>query len=340
MPRATVVWFLAATAWLGARTAFGQPQRADMDYDTTVAAPAYAGAARHPSVLFDAAHNNLHTAGGLYRPFADLIAHDGYRVGTNQKAFSKEALQSADILIIANAAGAPQGDAAKTASPAFSAAECQAVDVWVKEGGALLFITDHYPYGAAAQPLAKRFGVGMSQGQTVDPQNSVPRVPARLIFARENGLLGDHPIIWGRGPSEQINRVITYSGQSLMGPRGSIPFLMLADTAIDRSMEDNSWATAAGRCQGLAFVHGKGRVVVLGEAGVLSAQLMNNNQPFGMNDPNTDNRQLSLNIMHWLSGLTPVNRRPAAKKPGSSRRSTTSRRAKGSMTDQRKAGEP
>jgi len=337
MTRVTLVWFLVATAGLGATKSFAQPQRADLDYDTTVAAPAYT--TRHPSVLFDEAHNNLHTAGGLYKPFADLITHDGYRVVPNKKEFSKEVLGSCDILIIANAAGS-RGDAARIAGPAFTASECQAVEAWVKEGGAFLFITDHYPYGAAAQTLAKRLGVGMSQGQTVDPQNSVPRVPSRLIFARENGLLGDHPIIWGRGPSEQINRVITYSGQSLLGPRGSVPFLILADSAIDRSMEDNSFFPAAGHCQGLAFIHGKGRVVVLGEAGVLSAQLMGERQPFGMNDPGTDNRQLSLNIMHWLSGLTPVNPRAARKKAGSSRRSAASRRTKGRTTDQRKAEAP
>jgi hypothetical protein len=181
----------------------------------------------------------------------------------------------------------------------------------------------------------------MSQGQTVDPQNAFPRAPAQLIFARENGLLGDHPIIWGRGPAEQINRVVTYSGQSLSGPRGSVPFLVLADTAIDRSMQDNSsWAPAAGRCQGLAFIHGEGRVVVLGEAAVLSAQFNAQNQPFGMNDPRTDNRQLSLNIMHWLSGLTPVDRRAATKKAATSRRSAAMRRNKGRTTDQGKDQEP
>ncbi len=32
----------------------------------------------HP--LFDEAHNNFHTAGGRYKPFAELIANDGYKV--------------------------------------------------------------------------------------------------------------------------------------------------------------------------------------------------------------------------------------------------------------------
>jgi hypothetical protein len=53
-------------------------------------------------------------------------------------------------------------------------------------------------------------------------------------------------------------------------------------------------------------------VVVLGEAGVLSAQVVTGmpgrqgNQKerrFGMNYPGTDDRQFALNIMHWLSRL-------------------------------------
>jgi hypothetical protein len=50
---------------------------------------------------------------------------------------------------------------------------------------------------------------------------------------------------------------------------------------------------------------GGGRVVVLGEADMLSALLGNppENEPIGMNYPGVDNKQLTLNIMHWLSGL-------------------------------------
>jgi hypothetical protein len=49
---------------------------------------------------------------------------------------------------------------------------------------------------------------------------------------------------------------------------------------------------------------GKGRVVVLGEAAMLSAQLTGpGGMKFGMNHPGIDNRQLALNIVHWLSGL-------------------------------------
>jgi hypothetical protein len=48
-------------------------------------------------------------------------------------------------------------------------------------------------------------------------------------------------------------------------------------------------------------------VVVLGEAAVLSAQVVKQPgkepQRVGMTFPGSDNRQFALNIMHWLSRL-------------------------------------
>ena len=67
---------------------------------------------------------------------------------------------------------------------------------------------------------------------------------------------------------------------------------------------DDKPVSAAGRAQGIAFRSGKGRVVVLGEAAALSAQVVGlEGEKFGMNVPGLDNRQMALNIMHWLSGL-------------------------------------
>jgi hypothetical protein len=58
-----------------------------------------------------------------------------------------------------------------------------------------------------------------------------------------------------------------------------------------------------------------------------------------MNAEGNDNRQLSLNIMHWLSGLIPVERRSAGKKLAASRRSSSSSRAKGAASKQKKAAQ-
>ena len=58
--------------------------------------------------------------------------------------------------------------------------------------------------------------------------------------------------------------------------------------------------SAAGMSQGIALEFGKGRVVVLGEAAMITAQMFGK-EPWGMQIPGIDNQQLALNIMHWLS---------------------------------------
>jgi len=283
--------------WVGTFSAQMVPQQqADPNFVTRVAKPAYTR--RHPKVLFDEAHNNIHTPSGLYKPFANLITNDGYTIVSNKDKFQKSTLAGYDILLIANAAG-PRG---QRATPAFTDEEADAVSDWVKAGGSLLFISDHAPMGAAVEILAKRFGVDMSKAYTDDP-SSQDKELGDISFSRENKLLGDHPITRGRNQSERVNRVVTFTGQSLKGPADSVALLKLPDTAIDTFPGTKETITAAGRTQGLTMTFGKGRVVVLGEAGMLSAQIDNKDRVFGMNYPNTDNRQLALNIMHWLSRL-------------------------------------
>jgi hypothetical protein len=122
------------------------------------------------------------------------------------------------------------------------------------------------------------------------------------MFTQANKLLADHPITRGRNESERISRVRTFTGQSLKGPPGSLPIMKLADTAVDHI--DDKEVSAAGRAQGIAFAYGKGRVVVLGEAAMLSAQVAGDGTfKMGMNAGDIDNKQLALNILHWLSGL-------------------------------------
>jgi hypothetical protein len=278
-------------------------QVADSHFDATVDKPAYTK--NFPRVLFDEAHNNSDTTNGRFKPFADLLFNDGYHIAVNRRPFSKESLATFKILVIVNPLGSEDMDDEGADGPAFSTAECEAISDWLRGGGALLFAADQAPFGSAAEILAKRLGVDMSKDETLDPANAAKEfnLPSVIVYSRENHLLAEQTITNGRSDAERVNRVIVFSGQSLKGPQGSDAFLKLADSALDRIAPSGKDASAAGRAQGLAFRHGKGRVVVLGDAAMLSAQLGSDNKPFGMNVPNIDNRQLTLNIMHWLSGL-------------------------------------
>jgi hypothetical protein len=290
-------------------------QTADASFDTSVAHPAYTG--EHPVVCLDEGHHNIHTASGTYKPFARLMAHDGYEVRPVSAAFSSAMLAPCGVLVVANATGANESNDA----PAFTSQEVAAARQWVQEGGSLLLITDHFPMGPAAQALSHAFGVEMSTGMTFDDKNYDTRTDdnSRLVYSRANGLLGAHAITSGRSAGEQVGSVITFTGQSLSVPANATALLKLSSAAIDTDPEvkvekDGSDTrvvinyvnphSAAGRAQAVAMEFGKGRAVITGEAAMLTAQLDGRTgKPFGMNVAGCDNRQFALNTMHWLSRL-------------------------------------
>ena len=278
-------------------------QQADPTFDARVANPAYTST--RPKVLFDEAHNNFHTPTGRYKPFADLITNDGYVVSSNKQKFERAVLEGHDVLVISNALGSPDTNPAARTAPAFTDEECNVVRDWVRDGGTLLLIADHAPAGGAAANLGATFGVDMSKAFTGDPVNFEQKGldVSWIVFSRANGALGRHAIMEGRNQNERINRVMSFTGQSLKGPASSMALLKLSDKAYDvfdlSTPERAKIVPAAGRVQALAMTFGKGRVVVFGEAAMLTAQNVN----FGMNYPGIDNRQLVLNVMHWLTGL-------------------------------------
>lgn len=278
-------------------------QLPDPEFNTSVENPAYSRTG--PRVMFDEAHHNFHTTDGRYKPFADLMMNDGYQVIRNRKPFTKQSLDSFKVLVIANALGAEEMDDEGADQSAFTEDEIKAVYDWVKGGGALLLIADHAPFGSAAAALGTKLGVDMSKGYTFDAANSLPQNPSLLIFSRENKLLGPHPIVEGRNEKERVNKVLSFTGQSLKGPEDSVAVLKLGDTAQDSANhEQKEMTSAAGRAQALAFKVGKGRVVVQGEAAMLSAQIAGKEKfKMGMNYEGYDNKQYALNVMHWLSGV-------------------------------------
>src|ERR1044072_8498293 len=254
-------------------------QQADPEFDTSVAKPAYKKDG--PRVMFDEAHHNFHTSDGRYKPFVDLLMNDGYNVIRNRQPFVKTRLSGFKILVIANALGAEEDDDIGADSSAFTEEEITAVADWVKDGGALLLIADHAPFGGAASALSKRFGVTMGVGYTL------------------------HPITEGRAENERLKLVRSFTGQALKGPEGSVAILKLSDSAYDSpSFNSGLSVSVAGWAQAVALKFGKGRVLVQGEAAMLSAQISGpDKHTMGMNVPGNDDRQYVLNVMHWLSGV-------------------------------------
>ncbi len=273
-------------------------QHSDPDFDTRVMVPAYAAgpSSRHPSVVIDEAHRNFHTAADRYKPFAELLRNDGYTVSSNQHAFTPDVLKDLDVLVIANAMGPGEHEA----RPAFTPEEDVIVADWVRAGGALLLIADHAPFGSAAAGLAERFGITMHLRYARDDDFHDGWDNERLEFSRANGLLAESAITDGRSANERVNRVVTFTGQSLSGPADAIPLLRLSDGAYDWESRKLRFP-AKGHVQALALSFGGGRVVVSGEAALFTAQVDPLGRKFGMNRADNDDRQLLLNILHWLS---------------------------------------
>jgi len=319
MQRFPLIAGLMACLWSLAY-ARDQQQILDPDFKVTVERPAYQKDG--PTVAIDEAHSNFHTAGGQYKPFADLLTNDGYRIVASTRKFEAGVLSGVHVLVIANA------NARNFSDPAFTEAECDVVRDWVESGGSLLLIADHAPFGTSAANLAARFGVTMGKGWVFEP--TTESVTTQLVFSRENGRLGEHPVFRGRDPSEAVNIVKAFTGQSLGVPDEAAALLKFSPTAREAPTTNDLDAEAAarknaqpgqqgshsqpvtGRVQGLAMTFGKGRVVVLGEAALFSAQIItlpNGDRQVtfkaGMNAPGNDNRQFALNVLHWLSGLLP-----------------------------------
>ena len=272
----------------------------------------------HRVMLDEAHHNIMATAAGGYRPLVHLLTDAGFNVTPNTLPFRPDRLATTDVVVVANPNGADErAPLDERATSAFTAPEIDAVEQWVTGGGGLLLVTDHYPTGAAARSLAERFGVKLFDGWTDDPANrwALPGygpVFGYLVFSLENNLLPDHPITRGSDEWEKIEGVSTITGGSMEGPPGSVSLLRLSPTAVDwipsstpraSNTTPQSQATdfnpcpscdqvsAAGRSQGIAFVFGRGRVVIIGEMGAL----------IDYSVPGMQNRQFALNIVRWLN---------------------------------------
>lgn len=274
----------------------------DTTYDIRVVKPACTTGC--PVIWFDEAHNNYHTASWRYKPLANLYLSDGFHVAKGKTPITKETLEKVNVVIIA-APGPMLVD------------EIKILNEWIKRGGSLLTVTDHGNFGFDG--LLESLGVQTPETEyTEDSLNArvmedgIAKNPRHIVFSEKNKTLGEHSIINGRNASEKIQVVKTFSGRTIIAPPGSSVLLRLNESAVDyltietglRTVETSVAVKCKGeRVYGVAFNFGKGKVVVLSEAAMLTAQIWIDGTPgAGMNVPGSDNKQFALNIMRWLTG--------------------------------------
>lgn len=283
-------------------------QVADTVFQPQLGAPAYA-AGQGPLVLIDEAHHNFHTAEGRYSPFAQLLRRDGYVVRPAKSDFTERLLKPAKVLVVANSLAAVNQTNWTVPTPsAFDAKEIRAVHDWVEDGGSLLLIADHLPFGGAAADLAASFGVRFTNGFVLDSSTTRGLIRVR----RSDSTLASHPITNGRNATERIDSVTTFTGQGFQLGAAGAPLIIVPHGWV-LYLPDTAWrfssATprqeAAGLLQGAVLHVGKGRVAVFGEAAMFSAQVAGPaRRPMGFNSPEAaQNAQFVLNVLHWLTGL-------------------------------------
>jgi len=296
-------YFLGCIFVLFVSNLFSQ-QVSDTSLNLVLSKPEYVRG-NGPVVLIDEGHNNFHTADGRYLPFASLLRQDGYIVSRYSGEFELSPLSKVRILVIANALNRLNVQNWYLPTPsAFKAGEIEILRSWVESGGSLFLIADHMPMGGAAADLAAVFGFQFTNGFAIDTVNQGP-----AYFYRNDNTLISNSITNGRKSEENVNKVVTFTGQAFKIPARATSILRF-DERYTLLESDTAWVFDSstkytplnGWSQGAFMRYGKGRLVIFGEAAMFTAQLAGPNQTkIGINSDYADeNFKLLLNIIHWL----------------------------------------
>ena len=132
-------------------------------------------------VYIDETHRNFHRISEgtpqRYLPFAKLLEKGGYKVSAvtgGEAEFTKWLTDNPNkTLVIANPLH-PSNESATnwlgTIESAFTDAEITALLTWVKSGGSLMLVADHFPFPGSMAKLGAKFGIFMDNGVNFDPQ--------------------------------------------------------------------------------------------------------------------------------------------------------------------------
>lgn len=284
--------------------AIGQ-QRTDTDFPLNIDSPHYAPGTG-PIVCVDAAHNNFHTLKTGFAPFGRVLRSDGYQPRTLEKqVIQRVVVSSCDLLVIVNALHESNIRNWVLPTPsAFEPIEIGILTQWVEEGGSLLLIADHMPFAGAATDLAASFGFEFSNGfATLNKGANQPD-----LFSLENSRLKKNAFI-----GEEISSVTTFTGSAFKAPKEAEIILSFkeGDLSLEprvawRFQQDTDTLQINGYAQGALLQLGKGKVAVMGEAAMFTAQILDTDQgafKIGLN--NTDLAPQNLlflrKLMTWLS---------------------------------------
>jgi len=282
-----------------------------------VAAQAQDSSPARGGVVIDEGHNEGHTLTGGYAEFARSLTDAGFGVGSHNGKVSAQSLVGVAVLVIANPFPEPRQILVRKSreenrllrwssaanQSAFDSTEIRVIRDWVLAGGGLLLVSDHAPHGRTVGSIARTFGVEMQSVETTDSTHlDPPRTPIpSILFTRAAGTLGNHVIL------ADVDSVVTYGGGSFLPPEGSAVLLRIPSGRVVRSFDEAAQAftvqPATGHAQAVALMAGRGRVVLLGEAAMLTTDPQNDLPQLGEGIANTriGNRRFGVNVVQWLA---------------------------------------
>lgn len=281
-------------------------QAPDRLFDPDTGPPAYPRG-EGPLIYIDQGHHNFHTLDDRLITTGRILRKDGYIVKAYKGNIDRARLRDCNIFMIVNALN--EENESNWANPTYSAFTSDEIDNlhdWVAGGGALLLVADHMPMPGAVAGLAKRFGFELENGHAGDT------VGLPDYFTRAQGTLAEDLITNGRSAMERVDSILTFSGHAFRIPAESTSF-MTFDERYFQWNPGEAWRMdgvepypVKGYSQGAYREYGNGRVVILGEAMMITAQLGAglSRMKMGMNSPAAPyNYRLLLNIIHWLDGM-------------------------------------
>ncbi len=253
----------------------------DSTYQPRVSSATYVSGAG-PTVRIDASHNNP-TIDGALLPLRRLLEVDGYSVEELVGGIDTESLVGVDVLVVVDAlADRNVNDWVLPVPSAFGLDVRRTVVDWVRSGGALLLAADHMPFAGAWSGLAADLGIEVLNGFAIDTVAWDP-----ITFRRADRTLRAHSIVAGGSAAERIDSVFTYWGHAFRARSpDSEPLFMFAEGTVSLQ-PDEAWrfddytevVEVGGWTQGITLSVGTGRVVVLGDSGMLMAHLVGLNAP-------------------------------------------------------------
>lgn len=293
------------------------PQQSDPDFRPKHRV-AHFSSENSPLVLIDEAHNNFLTLSGRYKPFAQVLESDGFRVSSNDKAITENQLKQVDILVIANALDRNRQDWLPPYGEAFDDNEVEVLKSWILNGGSLFLVADHTPFPKVIDNLALAIGFQFINGHV-----------GNATFSKVNHSLAEHATTYNKDISQNIDeksqphflqrinnlspnilQVRSFGGSAFKAPEKAISLLNLRNdiTATEPKVPfqvnaDTPKVPMSGWSQGAVLELGKGRVAVFSEGMMFSSQLVKSTgKTTGLRSVGAEqNEEFLLNIMRWLA---------------------------------------